>query len=79
MKKVKTEIDPGSHLHLQIVFSVVVITQRLDLGVLSVKRKSIILLEIWVTWEENIDAQDRKETRCEELMNACRKKGCKIK
>ena len=66
----------AADLDTQVVFPVVTTTLRPDLVVWNPEKKHVLIMELTVLWEENMEqAEDRKEKRYAELIEACKDKG----
>ena len=62
-----------------LVFPLVATTQRPDLVLWCVEKKKAILMELTVSWEENIRAaEERKEQRYRNLIERCEEDGWDI-
>ena len=66
-------------LDTPLVFPLVATTQRPDIVIWSEERKKAIIMELTVTWEDNIKAaEDRKERRYKDLIERCEEEGWEI-
>ena len=66
----------AADLDTQIVFPVVTTTQRPDLVVWNAEKKHVLIMELTVPWEDNFEqAEERKEERYADLIDACKDKG----
>ena len=66
----------AADLDTQVVFPVVTTTQRPDLVVWNAEKKHALIMELTVPWEDNFEqAEERKEERYADLIDACKDKG----